>query len=156
VFTSAEWDQLRHEGSLPLPSQETAGVPILDQRRGNNSSGALVRVPISRHWAAHHVGEVERLHLPFPTPRARTWSNDPISPRISRRGASSSGNMCLLLIAFDSHPDYTLIVAANRDEFYDRPSTAAAFWADAPWVVGGRDLKAGGTWLGIDRCGRFA
>ena len=64
--------------------------------------------------------------------------------------------MCLVLIAFDSHADYALIVAANRDEFYDRPSTVAAFWADAPWVLGGRDLKAGGTWLGMDRRGRFA
>lgn len=64
--------------------------------------------------------------------------------------------MCLILIALDSHPEYSLIVAANRDEFYDRPSAAAAFWADAPWILGGRDLKAGGTWLGVDRRGRFA
>jgi uncharacterized protein with NRDE domain len=64
--------------------------------------------------------------------------------------------MCLILIALDSHPDYALIVAANRDEFYDRPTTVAAFWADAPWILGGRDLKAGGTWLGVDRRGRFA
>jgi uncharacterized protein with NRDE domain len=64
--------------------------------------------------------------------------------------------MCLILIALDSHPDYALIVAANRDEFYDRPSAVAGFWADAPWILGGRDLKAGGTWLGVDRRGRFA
>jgi uncharacterized protein with NRDE domain len=64
--------------------------------------------------------------------------------------------VCLVLIALDSHPDYSLIVAANRDEFYDRPTTPAAFWADAPSVLAGRDLKAGGTWLGIDRFGRFA
>jgi len=64
--------------------------------------------------------------------------------------------MCLILIALDSHPDYSLVVAANRDEFYDRPSTVAAFWADTPWILGGRDLKARGTWLGIDRRGRFA
>ena len=38
--------------------------------------------------------------------------------------------MCLILIALDSHPDYSLVVAANRDEFYDRPSVVAAFWAD--------------------------
>jgi uncharacterized protein with NRDE domain len=49
-----------------------------------------------------------------------------------------------------------LIVAANRDEFYDRPTAPAAFWADVPSVLAGRDLKAGGTWLGIDRRGRFA
>jgi uncharacterized protein with NRDE domain len=64
--------------------------------------------------------------------------------------------MCLILTALDAHPDYALIVAANRDEFYDRPTAAAAFWSDAPWVLGGRDLEAGGTWLGIDRNGRFA
>lgn len=64
--------------------------------------------------------------------------------------------MCLVLTAFDSHPDYSLIVAANRDEFYDRPTEAAAFWADTPAVLAGRDLRAGGTWLGVDRRGRFA
>lgn len=64
--------------------------------------------------------------------------------------------MCLVLIALDSHPSFPLIVAANRDEFYDRPTAAAAFWADGPAVLGGRDLTAGGTWLGVDRTGRFA
>jgi uncharacterized protein with NRDE domain len=64
--------------------------------------------------------------------------------------------MCLILIAFDSHPEYSLIVAANRDEFYDRPTAPAEFWSDSPEVLGGRDLKVGGTWLGIDRSGRFA
>ncbi len=64
--------------------------------------------------------------------------------------------MCLILLALDTHPDYALVVAANRDEFYDRPTAPAAFWEEAPWVLGGRDLKAGGTWLGIDRRGRLA
>ena len=64
--------------------------------------------------------------------------------------------MCLILTALDSHPDYSLVVGANRDEFYDRPTAAAAFWPESPWILGGRDLKAGGTWLGIDRRGRFA
>jgi uncharacterized protein with NRDE domain len=64
--------------------------------------------------------------------------------------------MCLVLLALDSHPEYSLIVAANRDEFFDRPTAPAAFWADAPSVLAGRDLKAGGTWFGIDRHGRFA
>ena len=64
--------------------------------------------------------------------------------------------MCLILLALDSHPDYSLILAANRDEFYDRPTAPAAFWDDAPTVLAGRDLKAGGTWLGIDGHGRFA
>lgn len=64
--------------------------------------------------------------------------------------------MCLILLALDSHPDYSLIVAANRDEFYERPTAPATFWPDAPSVLAGRDLLAGGTWLGIDRRGRFA
>jgi uncharacterized protein with NRDE domain len=64
--------------------------------------------------------------------------------------------MCLVLIALDAHADYSLIVAANRDEFYDRPTAPAGFWADAPSVLAGRDLKAGGTWLGVDRRGRLA
>jgi uncharacterized protein with NRDE domain len=49
-----------------------------------------------------------------------------------------------------------LVVAANRDEFYARPSAAAAPWAEDPRVVGGRDLEAGGTWLGAREDGRFA
>lgn len=64
--------------------------------------------------------------------------------------------MCLVLLALNSHPAYQLIVAANRDEFYDRPTAPADFWSDAPAVLGGRDLQAGGTWLGVDRRGRFA
>jgi uncharacterized protein with NRDE domain len=64
--------------------------------------------------------------------------------------------MCLILVARDAHPDYALVVAANRDEFYERPTAPAARWEDAPDVLGGRDLQAGGTWLGIDRAGRFA
>ena len=64
--------------------------------------------------------------------------------------------MCLLLMALDTHPTYSLIVAANRDEFFERPTAPAEFWPGAPSVLGGRDLKAGGSWLGIDRQGRFA
>jgi uncharacterized protein with NRDE domain len=64
--------------------------------------------------------------------------------------------MCILLLSLQQHPKYPLIVAANRDEFYDRPTSAAAFWDDAPRVLAGRDLRQGGTWLGITRQGRFA
>jgi len=64
--------------------------------------------------------------------------------------------MCLILTALDSHRNYPLVIAANRDEFYDRPTAPAAFWGGRPWMLGGRDLAAGGTWLGIDRRGRFA
>lgn len=64
--------------------------------------------------------------------------------------------MCLILIAWKVHPDFPLVLAANRDEFYDRPSAPAAFWSDHPEVLAGRDLTAGGTWLGVTRRGRFA
>jgi uncharacterized protein with NRDE domain len=64
--------------------------------------------------------------------------------------------MCLILLALDTHPDYPLVLAANRDEFYDRPTAPAGFWEEASGLLAGRDLKAGGTWLGIDRGGRVA
>lgn len=64
--------------------------------------------------------------------------------------------MCLILFAFRAHPDYPLIVAANRDEFMDRPTEPAQFWKDHPDVLAGRDQVKGGTWMGITRRGRFA
>ncbi len=64
--------------------------------------------------------------------------------------------MCLILLAWQAHPDYPLVVAANRDEFFARPTAPATFWNDAPQVLAGRDLEAGGTWLGFTRFGRFA
>lgn len=64
--------------------------------------------------------------------------------------------MCLILVAWHAHPDYPLVVAANRDEFFARPTAPAAFWPDAPDVLAGRDMLAGGTWMGVTRRGRFA
>ncbi|HUE95170.1 MAG TPA: NRDE family protein, partial [Longimicrobiaceae bacterium] len=64
--------------------------------------------------------------------------------------------MCLIVFAHDVHPEYRLILAANRDEFHDRPSTPLAVWDDAPDVIGGRDLRSGGTWLAVSRSGRWA
>ena len=64
--------------------------------------------------------------------------------------------MCLILFALDAHPRYRLVLAANRDEFYDRPTAPAAFWDDAPHILAGRDLQGGGTWCGITTGGRFA
>ncbi|MBD8577666.1 NRDE family protein [Pseudomonas syringae] len=64
--------------------------------------------------------------------------------------------MCLIVFAWRPGHSQPLIVAANRDEFYARPTQALAQWPDAPQVYAGRDLEAGGTWLGVTRNGRFA
>lgn len=64
--------------------------------------------------------------------------------------------MCLILVAWQSHPEYSLIVAANRDEFYTRKTRAAAWWGQAVSMLSGRDEEAGGAWLGINRRGRFS
>jgi uncharacterized protein with NRDE domain len=64
--------------------------------------------------------------------------------------------MCLIVFAWQVVPGTPLIVAANRDEFYDRPALPAGWWDDHPQVYAGRDLRGGGTWLGITKNGRFA
>ena len=64
--------------------------------------------------------------------------------------------MCLIILSWQARADFPLIMAANRDEFYDRPSLPADFWPDRPDILGGRDLKEGGTWLGITKKGRLA
>ncbi|MET3576347.1 NRDE family protein [Bhargavaea ullalensis] len=64
--------------------------------------------------------------------------------------------MCLVLFNHDEHPVYPLIVAANRDEFYGRPAKQAGWWEEPPGILAGRDLRSGGTWLGVSRTGRFA
>lgn len=64
--------------------------------------------------------------------------------------------MCLILVGWKTHREYSLVVAANRDEFHARPASGAAFWPDHQEILAGRDLQARGTWLGIARNGRFA
>ena len=64
--------------------------------------------------------------------------------------------MCLLFFAIGSHPDYPLIVAANRDEYYDRPTRRLHFWEDHPHIAAGKDLEKGGTWFGVSKTGRWA
>jgi uncharacterized protein with NRDE domain len=64
--------------------------------------------------------------------------------------------VCLVVVAFAVQPEYPLVVAANRDEFHARPTQNADWWPDQPDIVAGRDLQAGGTWLGLHRAGRFA
>jgi uncharacterized protein with NRDE domain len=64
--------------------------------------------------------------------------------------------MCLVLVVWRLHPRYPCLVAANRDEFHARPAAPAGWWPDHPAILAGRDLEAGGTWLGMTRTGRFA
>ena len=64
--------------------------------------------------------------------------------------------MCLVLVAWRGSKIYPCVVAANRDELYTRPTAPAQWWDSVPQILAGRDLEAGGTWLGITRTGRFA
>ncbi|MBU8907328.1 NRDE family protein [Desertibacillus haloalkaliphilus] len=64
--------------------------------------------------------------------------------------------MCLINFAYRYHPNYLLVIAANRDEFYRRPTEQATFWSDHPHVFAGRDLEMQGTWMGMTTAGRFA
>lgn len=64
--------------------------------------------------------------------------------------------MCVAAVAWDSHPEFALIAIGNRDEFHARPTAALARWEDGSGIIAGRDLQAGGTWLGISDSGRFA
>lgn len=64
--------------------------------------------------------------------------------------------MCTVFLALDQHPEYKLVLLANRDEFYERPTAHAQLWEDDSGIVGGRDLKDGGTWMGVTEKGRYA
>lgn len=63
--------------------------------------------------------------------------------------------MCIIFIITNKHPDFPIIIAANRDEYYSRPTASAHFWPDVQ-ILAGKDLLAGGTWLGVNRQGYFA
>ncbi|HKK45681.1 MAG TPA: NRDE family protein [Balneolaceae bacterium] len=64
--------------------------------------------------------------------------------------------MCLIVFSYKQHPDYDLVFAANRDENHNRPTRPAQFWDDHPDLLAGKDLKAGGTWMGITKEGAFS
>ena len=64
--------------------------------------------------------------------------------------------MCLIVVAYRCHSTYPLVLAANRDESYQRPSRAASFWEEAPGILAGKDLSKGGTWLGLGHDGRLS
>ena len=63
--------------------------------------------------------------------------------------------MCLIFLSINNHPTYKLIIAGNRDEFYNRRTSTANYWPDYQYVIGGRDLEAGGTWLAMTRSGKI-
>ena len=64
--------------------------------------------------------------------------------------------MCIIFFVYNQHPKFPLILLANRDEFYNRPTKAAHVWEDFPDILAGKDLVGGGTWLGVTKQGRFA
>ncbi|HEX4985773.1 MAG TPA: NRDE family protein [Burkholderiales bacterium] len=64
--------------------------------------------------------------------------------------------VCLILVAHRAHPRYRLVVAANRDEFFARPTAASDYWREAPGVLAGKDLEKGGTWMGVAGNGRWS
>ena len=64
--------------------------------------------------------------------------------------------MCLVLVAYNSHPDYKLVLIANRDEFHSRPSKMLHNWDRNPNILGGKDIEAGGAWLATSATGRIA
>ncbi|OEY66713.1 NRDE family protein [Marinobacter sp. X15-166B] len=63
--------------------------------------------------------------------------------------------MCLIAFSLGQHPDYPVVVAANRDEFYPRPTTAMSWWPESD-LLAGKDLQSGGTWLAVNRQGDIA
>ncbi len=64
--------------------------------------------------------------------------------------------MCLILFSYQQTPGFSLALAANRDEFYRRPTRPMRFWPEDPQLLAGQDRREGGTWLGVTRSGRFA
>ncbi len=64
--------------------------------------------------------------------------------------------MCVAAVAWDCHPDLLLVAIANRDEFHERPTAPLDRWRDTPDIIAGRDLRGGGTWLGVSEEGQFA
>lgn len=64
--------------------------------------------------------------------------------------------MCILFVAVNQHQDYPLIIAANRDEFFNRETAESHLWDSAQGIIAGQDLQAGGTWMGINKQGYIA
>ena len=125
-------------------------------RHRDPRGGGAVPLPGNHHrdpLLGHQEGGPAALR---PVRRFRGWPI--LTPRASRIGdcaPHTMSTMCLLVLAWMKHPRYRLVVAANRDEFHDRPAAPLAWWNDGVPMMAGRDLAAGGTWLGVTRAGRF-
>jgi uncharacterized protein with NRDE domain len=72
------------------------------------------------------------------------------------RAGCPLSDMCLIVVALNVHPEFPLVIAANRDEDFQRPSLSAHAWTEDPRILGGRDVTHGGSWLAISTSGRFA
>jgi uncharacterized protein with NRDE domain len=77
-------------------------------------------------------------------------------PLMGQSMQKGCGQMCLLVLAYHCRADYPMILMANRDEFFDRPTRPLDFWSERKDILAGRDLQAGGTWMGLNRDGRLA
>ena len=64
--------------------------------------------------------------------------------------------MCLIFLSYNQNKEYPLVILANRDEFYNRPTQSANYWNENPRILGGKDLEGGGTWMGITKNGYMA
>jgi uncharacterized protein with NRDE domain len=87
---------------------------------------------------------------------AVTGHRGPAPPLAIAQKATNNVAMCLLALAWKTHPRWRLVLAGNRDEFHARPAAALAPWPEAPGVVAGRDLQSGGSWAGVGPGGRVA
>src|SRR3546814_5138236 len=85
--------------------------------------------------------------------RISDWSSDVCSSDLE--SATIVRAMCLIALALDAHPRYSLVLAANRDEYHARPTAPASYWDDSPQIFGGRDLQQHGSWLALARDGRW-
>ena len=81
-------------------------------------------------------------------------ANLPVTLKL--RTLPGNDEMCLLVIAYKCRDDYPLVIAANRDEFFDRPALPLGYWPDHEDILAGRDLRESGTWMGLHKSGRLA
>src|ERR1700735_1855978 len=122
------WERLQSRCFSPRPSR----LKSLPQGRAVEVEGGSILLQVGLHSSACALIRPHSLPTHFPC---------------------GTRPMCLIAFAWNMHPRWRLVLAGNRDEFHARPSAALARWDDAP-VIGGRDLQAGGTWLGVTETGR--